>query len=168
MNLGQGKHFSIMDPKGISTVIYQVNHTVNPGENDPKITIQRLVSRSQLIGENTKKTFYVEKLDSTTNKIIILSFSKDRVIINNGKLLDDEVRISKKPMPLKFDTLYSEKQSEYKEIKYTPSLQRPITVIDPETTEEVKPVLYIDKETNEVRGKCILKPFKAYFAFEVR
>ena len=168
MNLGQGKHFSIMDPKGISTVIYQVNHTVNPGENDPKITIQRLVSRSQLIGENTKKTFYVEKLDSTTNKIIILSFSKDRVIINNGKLLDDEVRISKKPMPLKFDTLYSEKQSEYKEIKYTPSLQRPITVIDPETTEEVKPVLYIDKATNEVRGKCILKPFKAYFAFEVR
>jgi hypothetical protein len=168
MNLGQGKHFSIMDPKGISTVIYQVNQTVNPGENDPKITIQRLASRSQLIGESTKKTFYIEKVDSTANRIIILSFSKDRVIINNGKLLDDEVRISKKPMPLKFDTLYSEKQSEYKEIKYTPSLQRPITVIDPETTEEVKPVLYIDKTTNEVRGKCILKPFKAYFAFEVR
>ena len=168
MNLGQGKHFSIMDPKGVSTVIYQVNHTVNPGENDPKITIQRLVSRSQLIGENTKKTFYIEKIDSMTNKIVILSFTKDRVVINSGKLLDDEVRISKKPMPLKFDTLYSDKQSEYKEIKYTPSLQRPITVIDPETTEEVKPVLYIDKATNEVRGKCILKPFKAYFAFEVR
>lgn len=168
MNLGQGKHFSIMDPKGVSTVIYQVNHTENPGENDPKLTIQRLASRSQLIGESTKKTFYVEKIDSMTNKIIILSFTKDRVVVNSGKLLDDEVRISKKPMPLKFDTLYSEKQSEYKEIRYTPSLQRPITVIDPETTEEVKPVLYIDKITNEVKGKCILKPFKAYFAFEIR
>ena len=27
---------------------------------------------------------------------------------------------------------------------------------------------YFDEETNEVRGKCKLKPFKNYFAFEVR
>ena len=168
MNLGQGKHFSIMDPQGVSTVIYQISETENPGENDPKLTIQRLVSRSQLVGEKTKKTFYVEKLNSMTNKIVILSFTRDRVVINYGKMLDNEVRISKKPVPLKFDTLYSEEESEFKEIKYTPSLQRPITVIDAETTEEVKPVLYIDKVTNEVRGKCILKPFKPYFAFEIR
>ena len=38
----------------------------------------------------------------------------------------------------------------------------------PETTEEVKPILYFDEETNEVKGKCKLKPFKNYFAFEVR
>ncbi len=28
--------------------------------------------------------------------------------------------------------------------------------------------LSIDKDTNEVRGKCKLKPYKSYFAFEVR
>ena len=27
---------------------------------------------------------------------------------------------------------------------------------------------YFDKDTNEVRGKCKLKPYKSYFAFEVR
>ena len=168
MNLGQGKHFSIVDPKGVTTVIYQISKTENPSENDPRLTIQRLVSRSQLIGDKTKKTFYVEKVTPTANRIMILSFTKDRVVVNNGKLMEGEVRILKKPLTVNFNKLYSDRVSEYKEIKYTPSLQRPITVIDPETTEEVKPVLYIDKETNEVRGKCILKPYKAYFAFEVR
>ena len=37
-----------------------------------------------------------------------------------------------------------------------------------ETTEEIKPVLYFDEETNEVKGKCKLKANKNYFAFEVR
>ena len=37
-----------------------------------------------------------------------------------------------------------------------------------ETTEEIKPVLYFDEETNEVKGKCKLKPYKKYFAFEIR
>ena len=29
-------------------------------------------------------------------------------------------------------------------------------------------MLYFDEETNEVKGKCKLKPYKSYFAFEVR
>ena len=83
-------------------------------------------------------------------------------------LIDDEVKISKKPVPFKFDTLYSEEATEIKDFKYTPNLKRPISIIDPETTEEVKPILYFDDETNEVRGKCKLKPYKSYFAFEIR
>ena len=73
-----------------------------------------------------------------------------------GIMEDDKIKISKKPMPVKFNTLYSEKAEVYKEFKYTPNLKRPITIIDPETTEEVKPVVYMDEETNEVKGKCKL------------
>ena len=80
----------------------------------------------------------------------------------------NKVKISKKPVPLKFDTLYTEEESKYKEFRYTPNLKRPISIIDPETAEEIKPVLYFDKETNEVKGKCKLKPYKSYFAFEIR
>ena len=42
------------------------------------------------------------------------------------------------------------------------------SVTDPETGEEVKPILYFDEESNEVKGKCKLKPYKKYFAFEIR
>ena len=71
-------------------------------------------------------------------------------------------------MPYKFDTIYSEKAEVYKEVNYTPNLKRPISIIDPETTEEIKPTLYFDEKTNEVKGKCKLKPYKSYFVFEIR
>ena len=43
-----------------------------------------------------------------------------------------------------------------------------ICVLDPETTEALRPRLYFDENENKVRGRCKLKPYKSYFAFEVR
>ncbi len=170
MDFLSGKHFSIMDPQNVNTVIYQINveNKENLDENSPGITLERLKCREQIVGNNKKKTFFVDVPNDGAKQLVILSFGKDKVIVNNGVLDKDNVKISKKPAPVKFDTLYSEEETEYKDIKYTPNLKRPITIIDPETAEEVKPVLYFDKETNEVKGKCKLKPYKSYFAFEIR
>ena len=166
----QGKHFGITDPPEVNTVIYQVNKT--PKEemenHSPKFTVERLDFTEELIGEKKKKTFYVNKPAPEGDHLVILSFGNEKVVVNTGILEDAQVKISKKPMPIKFTTLYNEKETEYKEVQYTPNLKRPISIIDPETTEEIKPVLYFDEETNEVKGKCKLKPFKSYFAFEVR
>ena len=165
----QGKHFSITDPEGVKTVIYQVNKTEKEFlENSPRYTVERLDHTEEIVGNMNKKTFYVEDTQKNGNKIVILSFAKNKVVINNGILEEDKVRISKKPMPFKFNTIYSEKPEEYKEVNYTPNLKRPISIIDPETTEEIKPTLYFDEKTNEVKGKCKLKPYKSYFVFEIR
>lgn len=165
----QGKHFSITDPKEVNTVIYQINKTEKEYlENSPKFTVERLEFLEELRGDRKKKTFFVDNPLEEGNQLVILSFGKDRVVVNMGLLEGDKVKISKKPVPLKFDTIYTEKESDFKEFKYTPNLKRPISIIDPETAEEIKPVLYFDKETNEVKGKCKLKPYKSYFAFEVR
>ena len=165
----QGKHFSITDPEGIKTVIYQVNETKKEYLDEyPKYTVERLEHTEEIVGNLNRKTFYVEEPQKNGNQLVILSFGEDRVVINTGILLGDEVKITKRPEPFKFNTLYSEEEVEYKNFQYTPNLQRPITIIDPETTEEVKPVLYFDEQTNEVKGKCKLKPYKSYFAFEIR
>ena len=165
----QGKYFSITDPKNVSTVIYQVNKTEKEfAKTAPKYTVERLEYSEEFIGENKKKTFYVDNPAPEGNPLVILSFAKEKVIINMGFLDYDTVRISKKPMPMKFSTLYNEEETDYKEFSYTPNMKRPISIIDPETTEEVKPTLYFDEEANEVKGKCKLKPFKKYFAFEIR
>ena len=169
MDQVQGKHFSITDPQNVNTVIYQINKTEGlMEENTPKFTLERLKCREELVGINKRKTFFVDAPKDEGNQLIILSFGQDRVVVNMGLLNKDEVKISKRPVPVKFNTLYSEQETEYKDVRYTPNFQRPITIIDPETTEEVKPVVYFDKDTNEVRGKCKLKPYKSYFAFEVR
>ena len=165
----QGKHFSITDPQNVNTVIYQVNKTEKElAKNAPKYTVERLEFTEELVGEKTKKTFYVNRPDPEGSHLVILSFGKEKVVVNTGILDEEKVRISKKPMPIKFQTIYNEEETEYKDVEYTPNLKRPISIIDPETTEEVKPILYFDEKTNEVKGKCKLKPFKNYFAFEVR
>ena len=89
-------------------------------------------------------------------------------MVNTSLWEGEKISISKRPMPLKFDSIYNETETEYKDFRYTPNLKRPICIIDPETTEEVKPMLYFDEKTNEVKGKCKLKPYKSYFAFEIR
>ncbi len=165
----QGKHFSITDPEGIKTVIYQVNKTEKEYlEEYPKYTVERLDHTEEIVGNLNRKTFYVEEPQKDGNQLVILSFGEDRVVINTGILIGDEVKITKRPEPFKFNTLYSEQETEYKDFQYTPNLKRQISIIDPETTEEIKPVLYFDEQTNEVKGKCKLKPYKSYFAFEIR
>ena len=163
----EGKHFSITDPKDVSTVIYKVNKTEKEFKDSPKYTVERLEKLDEIRGENTKRTFFIEDPSPEGERLVILSFAKEKVVVNTGILSDDKVKITKSPVPIKFDTLYSE-ETKYREFNYTPNLQRPISIIDPETTEEIKPVLYFDEITNEVKGKCKLKPYKSYFAFEIR
>ncbi len=169
MDTWQGKHFSITDPQGVNTIIYQINKTEKEFLKEaPKYTMERLDYTEELRGDMKRKTFYVDNPSNNEDHLVILSFGKDRVVVNMGILEDDRISISKIPMPLKFNSLYSEKEHEFKDFKYTPNLKRPICIIDPETTEEVKPTLYFDEATNEVKGKCKLKPYKSYFAFEIR
>lgn len=168
MDAIQGKHFSITDPQGVNTVIYRIIETDKSLLKEfPKYAVEKLQYSEELRGDLKKKTFFVDE-PASEEDLVILSFGKDRVVVNMGILEESKVKISKKPVPIKFDTLYSEEETIYKEFKYTPDLKRPISIIDPETTEEVKPILYFDKDTNEVKGKCKLKPYKSYFAFEIR
>ena len=165
----QGKHFSITDPKGVKTVIYQINKTEKEFLDEyPKYTVERLDSTEEFVGDMSRRTFYVENPQKEGNQLAILSFGNDKVVINSGLLIGNQVKITKKPTLFKYETIYSEEETEYKDFEYTPNLKRPISIIDPETTEEITPVLYFDEKTNEVKGKCKLKPYKSYFAFEIR
>ena len=121
-----------------------------------------------MVGEKTKKTFYVDEPRPEGNRLAIFSFGKEKVIINNGILAGNRVLIEKTPLPFVFKKYYEDTDIEVKDFTYTPNLKRPITIIDLDTVEEVKPVLYFDEVTNEVKGKCTLKAHKNYFAFEIR
>jgi len=168
MDMLKGKHFSITDPKGVNTVIYQINKTEKEFLKEyPKYTVERLEFIEEIRGEAKRKTFYIDDPQPKGNALVLLSFGKERVVINSGMLIDDQVIISKKPTAFKFNTLYSEEEQEFKEFNYTPNMKRDICVIDPETTEELKPRLYFDEQENKVKGKCKLKPYKSYFTFEV-
>ena len=154
METWQGKHFSITDPEGVNTVIYQINKTPKEYMKDyPKYTVDRLDYTEELRGNMKRKTFYVD-FPTYEDELLILSFAKDKVVVNTAIMADDKISISKKPMPLKCDSIYSEEEKEVKDFKYTPNLKRPICIIDPETTEEDVDVCYetIDYCKNKLKG----------------
>ena len=58
MNNIQGKHFSITDPKGVNTVIYQVYKTKKEFLKEyPKYTVERLEHSEEIRGDLNRKTF---------------------------------------------------------------------------------------------------------------
>lgn len=62
MDIIKGKHFSITDPKGINTVIYQINKTEKEYIKEyPKYTVERLDCTSELRGDLTRKTYFVDE-----------------------------------------------------------------------------------------------------------
>ena len=166
----RGKQFSITDQKDINTVVYEINKTDKSKTSKlPKFTIERLDSIEELIDDKKRKTFFVDLPKKSGNQLLFLSFENDQVTVNMGLLKHNEVKFVKKPVPMKFDTISNDSTEEYyKEFNCTPNMRMPIYIIDPETGEEIKPVLYYDNETNEVKGKCKLKPNKSYLAFRIR
>lgn len=47
-------------------------------------------------------------------------------------------------------------------------MKRQFAIIDTSTGEEVKPTLYVDNVTSEVKGKCKLLPLRPYIILELR
>ena len=111
----EGIHFSITDPKDINTVIYRINETEKEFLKDsPKHTVERLDSMSEIRENGTKKTFFIDLPSPDYDQLVILSFGKDKVVVNSGILEGEKIKISKQPAFVKFDTLYSD-ETEYKE-----------------------------------------------------
>ena len=86
MELTHGKYFSITEPKDVNTVIYQIKETEKEliDENSPKFTLERLKCRQELVGQNRRKTFFVDAPKNDGNQLVILSFGQDRVVVNMG------------------------------------------------------------------------------------
>ena len=77
MEMLPGKHFSITDPKGVNTVIYQVNKTKKEFLKDyPKYTVERLDFMEEIRGDARRKTFYVDEPQPNGNQLVIYHLEK--------------------------------------------------------------------------------------------
>ena len=165
-----GKYFSIMEDEDSTIVIYIINRNVNNGaKNLPKYNIERLESNvTALINGQKRRTFFVENPAVDGNHLLIFTFKDGKIVVNTAFLDYDSVIISKKNISLNMQILYNDQETEYKDFYYNTNMQRQLAIIDIETTEEIKPSLYIDQETNTVKGKCTLQAHRKYFAFEIK
>lgn len=169
MELADERKFTIVDSKEMSTMAFLINE---PESNTSCATIQKLDFIVQDAADSYKKTFYInnttiENLSDSYN-VLLLTLGKDKAFINMAILRNDELLISKEPANVSYKTLRTENTITYQDVNYTPNFKRPISIIDPEIADEVRPVLYFDEEANMVRARVKLLPDKSYIALEVQ
>ncbi len=163
------KVFSVLDAKGMNTLAFQINHTEEDGEMVH--SIEKLKSFIEVANTGYRKTFFFnpEPADAEKKEVVFLTLKPGEAILNGGDFKDGILRVGKKPASIRYSSIkLTGDESEYREVKYSPNFKRPISIIDPVLGDEVKPVVYFDTDTNDVRAKIKLLPHKSYIALEVR
>lgn len=161
------KNFTIVDTIGMSTLAFLVNE---PEEGTDYCTLQKLDCVYTNPLDTSRKTFYIRESGVSSEKnIILLTVGGDKAFLNSALFTeDDKLYVSKQPSKVGFQVLFSEDNMDYKDLKYTPNFRRPISIIDPEIPDEVKPVLYYDEQANMVKSKVRLQSNKSYIALEIK
>ena len=160
--------FTVLDPEDMKTLAFLINKTQEDDENI--YTLQKLDCSVKTDAEGTKKTFYLNDGISAEDKkdLVLLTVGNGKALINSATFTTGKLSVEKKSNIVSYRKLFSAESAEYTDIKYTPNFKRPISIIDPELGDEVKPVLYYDSDANEVKAKIKMLPNKSYIAIEVR
>lgn len=169
MGLFDGNNFSVMDSYGTNTLAFVIN-TVQE-EGNEICSIEKMKCFMEQAENGFKKTFYFnEELEQNERKeLVFLTLKPGEAVLNAGEYLNGKLNVGRKPDTIKYSALRtSGDETEYKEFKYSPNFKRPISIIDPEIGDELKPIMYFDTEANDVKAKVRLLPNKSYIALEVR
>jgi len=169
MELVDERRFTIVDSTDMSTLAFLITE---PESGSDSATIKKLDYVLEDKTNRYKKTFFVSNTDMNTDfqdyEILLLSIGKDKAFMNMATLKKDEILISKEPAKVSYKTFKTENSVSYQDVKYTPNFRRPISIVDPEIADEVRPVLYFDEEANMVKARVKLLPDKSYIALEVQ
>ena len=160
--------FTVLDPEDMKTLAFLINK--NQEDDEAVYTLQKLDCSVKTDSEGTKKTFYFNDTMTSDEKkdLVLLTVGNGKALINSATFETGKLSVEKRSNIVTYRKLFSSDVSEYTDIKYTPNFKRPISIIDPELGDEVKPVLYYDSDANEVKAKIKMLPNKAYIAIEVR
>ena len=169
MELGNERRFELTDSADITTLAFLINE---PEGGTDSATIQKLDYVLQDDSEKFKKTFYISDSNSGTDTkdyhVLLLSVGKDKAYLNMAIFQGNSILISKEPAKVTYRTFKTEHSISYQDVKYTPDFKRPISIVDPEIVDEVRPVLYYDEASNMVKARVKLLPDKSYIALEVK
>ena len=165
----QMNKFEIVDMPGTNTLAFVVE------ENESEVisgqtyySLQKLDhTAKEMDGKITKEFFVVNDADGVQD-IVLLTLAKSKAILSTALLDANGLTPTEDKLPLSYGSLYDDSNIQYKEFTYTQNLKRRFAIIDTTTCEEVKPTLYRDDITGEIKGKCKLLPLRPYVVLEIK
>lgn len=161
--------FEIVDMPGMNTLAFVVE------ENESEVirgetyySLQKLDhTDKEMDGRITKEFFVVNDADGMQD-IVLLTLTKSKAILSTAVLDKNGLTPTEDKLPLSYGSLYDDSNIQYKEFTYTQNLKRRFAIIDTASSEEVKPTLYRDEITGEIKGKCKLLPLRPYVVLEIK
>lgn len=162
-------NFSVNDSYGRNTLAFVINSSIEDGQE--VYSLEKLKCLMERAEDGFKKTFYFgQELENDEKKeLAFLTLEPGGAVLRGGVFMNGNLTLGKKADRLETTAIkIGAGDQDYKEIKYTPNLKRPMVVIDPEIGDEIRPVFYLDTATNNVKAKVNLVPDKPYIVLEVR
>lgn len=183
------KIFSIPNRHGIKTLVYEIYVNIDYKSLTKYYDCELVDSTENQYDENTTvTTYFIDDPQGDGNQLIFLHFDtiNNEVYVNTGLLINNSVKITKQPFPMKFskaseieglhlnksaydyDTLEGCSKIDkyiYDEAEIT---NNPIIIIDPETAEPIKREVYYDENEKCYKAKIKVIPSKSYFSFQIR
>ena len=159
--------FEIVDMPGMNTVGFVVEKNIAQ-DGEEVLTLQKLDHIDSEQDGKFKKIFNVICAGEESQLIVLLTLTKSKAILSTGELTKDGFTATESNIPLNYGTIYNQSAVEYKEVGYSPNMKRNFAIIDSQTGDEVRPDIYMDKETNMMKGKCKILPNRVYVVLELK
>ena len=165
----QMNKFEIVDMPGMSTLAFVVE------ENESEViygqkyySLQKLDHTDKEMDGKITKEFFVVNDGDRIQDIVLLTLTKSKAILSTAMLDGNGLTPTEDKLPLSYGSLYDDSNIQYKDFIYTQNLKRRFAIIDTMSCEEVKPTLYRDDITGEIKGKCKLLPLRPYVVLEIK
>ena len=167
--LTQMSKFEVMDMPGMTTMAFVVEKNEEDYmKGNALLSLKKLDPVDTPTNGKIKKTFSILKTDNDPHLIVLLTLTPSRAILSTGELSDNGFKATETGIPLSYGSIYNKTGVEYKEVEYTPGMKRHFSIIDTQTGEEVRPVLYTDEVSGKVKGRCKILPNRPYIVLELK
>lgn len=163
----QVNSFEVIDLPGMKTIAFVAEKNQNHADSHVTFSLEKIEHQFKNEGGVDKKVFSVENFEDEENFIVLLTLASNKAYLNTGILDANGFQKTENALPIMYGTLYNQDNIEYKEYTYTPSLKRSFSIIDIQTCEEIKPTLYVDDSTKQLKGRYKLLPYRPYIALEL-
>ena len=161
--------FEIVDMPGMNTLAFVVEETESEiVRGETYYSLQKLDHNDKELDGKIAKEFFVVNDADGMQDIVLLTLTKSKAILSTALLDGNGLTPTEDKLPLSYGSLYDDSNIQYKEFIYTQNLKRRFAIIDTTSCEEVKPMLYRDDITGEIKGKCKLLPLRPYVVLEVK
>lgn len=159
--------FEVMDLPGMNTLGFVVENNIS-NKGDEYYSLEKIEHISSNVEGKIKKTFNVMSEENEDKQsIVLVTLTAKKAVLTTGVLNEEGFTTTDSNVPLMYGTILNTDGVEYKEVAYNKNFKRNFTIIDTQTAEEVKPNVFIDKVTNEMKGSCKILPNRTYVVLEI-